>query len=391
MSRLADPAEDFAVEGQLIDAPGERVSAVQELLTGRVRRRNADGPRRAGLCRRLLCGRRCAHPRLGIGGDRHVDLDLAHERVRLRIDHLDTAVPAIADVNEALRVVRDRMRRVQLAQRRSAPRLADRRDVVAVLGELRDAGVDVAVADVDVALGVPRDVGRLAELTRHGRPRRIHSLPRLGFVRRLFLPSEHQRHAPFRIEADDHVRALVDRPEVVVLVEADRVRVRPGVEALADFANEFAGLVEEQHLRRRRAVRGAAGAVRSREDRDLALRVDGDARRLAEIHAGRQLEEIDVGVERDFRRRLLREERRAEARKRGADDGEQIFLHGLPPGSESCVGAEPAPPDREVYLYRASASDAYAVAASLMNFPASDAGSRCLLSDAARHMPVAGS
>ena len=38
---------------------------------------------------------------------RHVDLDLAHELVRLRIDHLDAAVAAVADVDVALRVVGD--------------------------------------------------------------------------------------------------------------------------------------------------------------------------------------------------------------------------------------------------------------------------------------------
>jgi hypothetical protein len=69
------------------------------------------------------------------------------------IDHLDAAVAAVADVDVALGVVRDRVRRVQLADL-GAARLADGRDPVAVLRELGDARVDVAVADVDVALGV---------------------------------------------------------------------------------------------------------------------------------------------------------------------------------------------------------------------------------------------
>ena len=201
-----------------------------------------------------------------------------------------------------------------------AARLADRRDPVAVLGELRDARVDVAVADVDVAVGVPGDVGRLAELAVDGRPRRRHARPRLGLVRRFLLAAEHHRHVPFGVDADDHVRALVDGPEVVVLVEADGVRVRPGVEALADLAEELAGLVEEQDLRRGGAVGRAAGAVRAREDGDVALRVDGDARDLAEVHVGGQLQEVDVGVEREFREPASARTRRRGDQKRDERD-----------------------------------------------------------------------
>src|SRR5262249_44834326 len=151
--------------------------------------------------------------------------------------------------------------------------LADRRHEIAVLAELRDTRVDVAVADVDVALGVPRDVGWLPELAIDRRPRRIDPLPRFGVVRRLLLPSEDHRHPAFGTEADDHVRALVDRPEVVVFVKAHVVRVGPGVETLADLFHELAGLVEEENLRGSRAVRWTTRAVRTRVDRDVALRV----------------------------------------------------------------------------------------------------------------------
>ena len=44
----------------------------------------------------------------------------------------------------------------------------------------------------------------------------------------------------------------------------------------------------------------ARRAVAAREDGNLPLRIDGDARGFAEIHVGRQLEEIDVAVERNF-------------------------------------------------------------------------------------------
>ena len=215
----------------------------------------------------------------------------------------------------------------------AAARLAERRDPVAVLRELRDARVDVAVADVDVALGVPGDVGRLPELAGHRRPRRIDALPRLGVVRRFLLPSEHHRDVAFGVDADDHVRALVDGPEVVVLVEADGVRVRPGVQPFADLAEELAGLVEEQHLRRGGAVGRTAGAVRSREDGDLAFRVDRDAGHLAEVHVGRQLEEVGYGIERDFRNRLLRVGGGTGERNEGEEDS----FHGGSPQNRAAV------------------------------------------------------
>ncbi len=51
---------------------------------------------------------------------------------------------------------------------------------------------------------------------------------------------------------------------------------------------------------------GPLGAVVAREDGNLTLRVDGDARGFAEIHVRRQLEEIHVAVERNFGDGLLR-------------------------------------------------------------------------------------
>ena len=47
-------------------------------------------------------------------------------------------------------------------------------------------------------------------------------------MRRLALAAEHPLDAALRVELDDHVRALVDDPDVVLLVDADRVGVRPG-------------------------------------------------------------------------------------------------------------------------------------------------------------------
>src|SRR5882762_8464490 len=48
VSRLAEPSEHLAVERQFVDAAGERIRAVEELLALRVGRRDAERPRRAG-------------------------------------------------------------------------------------------------------------------------------------------------------------------------------------------------------------------------------------------------------------------------------------------------------------------------------------------------------
>ena len=202
------------------------------------------------------------------------------------------------------------MRRVELSEL-SPSWFAVRADPVAVLVELGDARVDVPVADVDIALRIPGHVGGLAELAVDGRQRGIHPLPRFRIVRGFLLAAEHHRDAPFGIQADDHVRSLVHEPEVVVPVEANGVGVGERVETLADLADELAVLVELEELRRRRTERRARVAVGPREDDDAALRADGDARRLAQVHVGRKLQEVGHRVERDFRNRLLGERHRA--------------------------------------------------------------------------------
>src|SRR5207237_10677957 len=96
----------------------------------------------------------------------------------VRVEDLDPAVRAIADIHVVVAVDGDRMRQPELAGpgARSAPRLHP----VAVAVVLRDARVDVAVADVDVALRIPRDVGGLAEQSVDGWQRRAPVLPRRG-------------------------------------------------------------------------------------------------------------------------------------------------------------------------------------------------------------------
>lgn len=71
--------------------------------------------------------------------------------------------------------------------------------------------------------------------------------------------------------------------------------------------------------------------------------------------------------------------------------GGQRRRHVKSPVERTCFRLAGPPGADRRYRAFASASTAYAVAASLMNLPASEAGSRCLLSEAANHAPVAGS
>ena len=125
-----------------------------------------------------------------------------------------------------------------------------------------------------------------------------------------FLRPKTIRHAARLVELDDHVGSLVDRPDVVVLVDAHAVRERPAVESLSDLADELALRPELEQLRRRRRERWTARAVRSREDEDVSFRVDRHAGDFAEVHAGRQLEEVGARLEWNVGNALLRDRRR---------------------------------------------------------------------------------
>ena len=154
--------------------------------------------------------------------------------------------------------------------------------------------------------------------------------PRLGgFVRGLLLAAEHHRDPAFGVEPDHHVRALVDGPDVVVAVDPDGVGERPGVKIAADLAQVLSVRIEFQQLRGRRAI-GRSRRAAAREDEHMALGVDRDPGRLAEIHVGRKLEEVWRGVEGNgrghFRRRLLRERGGAHHDKRKGDLTQSVLL-----------------------------------------------------------------
>jgi hypothetical protein len=120
----------------------------------------------------------------------------------------------------------------------------------------------------------------------------------------LLAPKDHG-HATFRIEPDDHVRAFVDRPDIVLSVDAHRMRKRPGIKILADFTDEAAVGSELQQLRGAGGISGATGIAAGKHEY-VFFGIDRDAGRFAEIHIRRQLQRIGNRIKRNLRRRLLR-------------------------------------------------------------------------------------
>ena len=190
------------------------------------------------------------------GVDRYVDLHDAQE-FAVAIEDLNPAIAAIRHVDVALRIGGDIVRRVELAGLVAA--VAPGFDPVAVLVGLGDARIDVAVADENIALRIEGDIGRLPEAAVLGGLRRDWMFQRSGFfVGGFLLAAEHHGHAARWIELDDHVRAFVDHPDIVVLVDAHRMRERPGIKILADLTDELAVGSELEQLR------GGCGVGRAR-------------------------------------------------------------------------------------------------------------------------------
>ena len=158
------------------------------------------------------------------------------------------------------------------------------------------------------------------------RRRRAGALVRRRLVGCFLLAPEHHGDPAFRVEPHDHVRALVDRPDVVVAVDPHRMRERPGIKVLADLADEGAVRPELEQLRGGRAV-GRPRGVAAREDEYVALRIDRDAGHLAEVEIGRELDRIGHRLERNFRHRLLGQG----GRDHKDEQSDQPTLHGFPP------------------------------------------------------------
>src|SRR5208282_864304 len=112
------------------------------------------------------------------------------------------------------------------------------------------AGINVTVADVSVAGGIPSHVGDLAEKSIDGRKRRLGMLERLGaFVGSFLLAAEDHGDAAIGAELDDHVGTFVGDPDVVVLIDANGMCEGPGVKIVADFLDESSVGSELEELR----------------------------------------------------------------------------------------------------------------------------------------------
>src|SRR2546425_4760381 len=302
LAGFAEGAEEFPVEREFVDAAGESVGGVENLTWSW---RNANGPGGAGRHSAGGGGGLVADSGASIGGRGDIDGEFAKE-FSVRIENLDAVVAAVGDVNIVLRVDSDAVRSAELAG--LIARFAPGPEPVAVLVDLGDARIDVAVADVSVAGGIPRDVGDLAKHSIDGRKRRLDVLERLGaFIGGFLLAAEDHDDATIGIELDDHVRAFVGDPDVVVLIDFDGVGERPGVEVVADFAEEFSVGSKFEELRGSGGVGGAGGGA-ARENGDVAFRIDGDTGGFAEINIGGELQGVGDGMEKGFWR-LMGEKR----------------------------------------------------------------------------------
>jgi hypothetical protein len=133
--------------------------------------------------------------------------------------------------------------------------LAPGLEPVAVLVHLGHAGVNVSITDVGVPGLIPCHVGDLTEHPVHGGQWRLGMLERLGtFVRGFLLAAEDHNHAAFGVELDDHVRTLVGDPDVIFGIDFDGMAEGPGVQIVADLADELAVGSELEKL-------GGSGAV----------------------------------------------------------------------------------------------------------------------------------
>src|SRR5713226_9063397 len=294
LAGLAKDAENFSVESEFVDAAGKTVGAEEDLMRAGG---DANGPGRAGGHGAGGGGGLVADGGAGVGIDRNVDGELAEE-FSVAIENLEAAVAAVGDVDIVLRIDGDAMRGVELAGLVAgfAPGL----EPVAVLVDFGDARIDVTVADVRVASEIQRNIGYLAEHAIDGRKRRLDVLERLGgFVGGLLFAAEDHDDAAFKVELDDHVGAFVGDPDVVVLVDFHGLGEGPGVEVVADLADEFSVGSKLEELRGAGCI-GRAGAVAAREDEDVAFGIDGDASDFAEMDVGRKLQEVGNGVEANF-------------------------------------------------------------------------------------------
>src|ERR1019366_3953190 len=128
-----------------------------------------------------------------------------------------------------------------------------------------------------------------------------------GGFRGFLAPPEHHGHASGGIELDDHVRALVRHPDVVLAVDANGVGEGESVQVLPDLSNERAVSSEFEQLCGGRPVNRRAFA-RAAVHEHVSFRVHCHSRDFTEVQVRGELEEVDTRVESDgghgLRRRL---------------------------------------------------------------------------------------
>ena len=226
---------------------------------------------------------------------RRADVIVDRLLVQIVVEHDDALIAAIGDIDHPFRVNRDRVRRAEL-QGTVAAR-TNGLDEAAVLVELHDPRVAVAIGHEDVALRIEADVGLSMERVWPvgawvlAAPRRQRQL--IEWIGAL--AKDHQELA-VGAELLNDVGALVDGPDVVVLVDAHGVSEGEAVTSRAEFLDERASLVELEQPR----------LAAPHEHEDVPLRIGGDAGAFAHVEASRELEEIGNRVERDLGRRGLR-------------------------------------------------------------------------------------
>ena len=160
---------------------------------------------------------------------------------------------------------------------------ADGLHKAAVLVVLHHAAVEVAVGDEDVALLIKGHVGLAAEAVLLVAAVISTATGHVGQAgHRVFAPADGHQHLALGAELDEHVGALIDRPDVVLGIDANRMRERKAVIAATDLADEAA-------LRRILEQPRLVGAM---VDVDVALRAGGDAHVLAGVDPRRVLKEI---------------------------------------------------------------------------------------------------
>ena len=270
LAGAAELADDGAVELHLVDLARELGAGGRRAVLPRVRDVEI-------LLARILRTRSARHAHR----PRVADIGVIGLPVQIVVEHLDARVAAVAHVDVALEVGGDRVRCVELQI--GAAQLADGLHEAAVLVVLDHARIEVAVGHEDVALLIEGDVGLAAEaillvapvgaaLARH--------VAETGH--RIFTPANGHQHLALGAELDQHVGALVHRPDVVLGVDAHGMRKGKAVVAAANLADEHAerAVFEQPRL---------VGAV---IDEDVALRVGGNAHVLAGVNPRRVLEEV---------------------------------------------------------------------------------------------------